>query len=40
MHRNTLNYRVKAVIKRTGLDIRSFDMAVTFKILHILYLNK
>ncbi len=40
MHRNTLNYRVKAVIKKTGLDIRSFDMAVTFKILHILYLNK
>lgn len=40
MHRNTLNYRIKAVIKKTGLDIRSFDMAVTFKILHILYINK
>lgn len=40
MHRNTLNYRLKALYKKTGIDVRSFEMAVTFKILHILYLMK
>ena len=40
MHRNTLSYRLKTVQKKTGLDLKNFDMAVTFKILHILYTMK
>lgn len=40
MHRNTLNYRLRALYKKTGIDVRSFEMAVTFKVLHILYLMK
>ena len=37
MHRNTLIYRLNKIKKTTGLDIRVFDMAVTFEILRILY---
>lgn len=37
MHRNTLLYRLNCIKRLTGLDLRSFDMALTFKTLHILY---
>lgn len=37
MHRNTLMYRLKAIRKRTGLNVQSFDAAVTFKLLYIMY---
>ena len=37
MHRNTLIYRLNKIQNITGLDIRVFDMAVTFEILRILY---
>lgn len=40
MHRNTLMYRLKLIYKKTGLDLRDFDMAVTFRMLHILYCLK
>lgn len=32
VHRNTLVYRIEKLQKRTGLDIRTFDDALTFKI--------
>lgn len=32
MHRNTLSYRLEKVEKLTGLDIRSFEDAMTFKL--------
>ena len=32
-HRNTLVYRLDKVQRQTGLDLRSFDDAITFKIL-------
>ena len=32
MHRNTLIYRLEQVEKRTGLDLRHFEDAMTFKI--------
>lgn len=32
MHRNTLIYRLEQIEKRTGLDIRRFEDAMTFKI--------
>lgn len=32
MHRNTLIYRLEQIEKRTGLDIRTFEDAMTFKI--------
>ena len=32
VHRNTLVYRIEKIQKRTGLDLRSFDDALTFKI--------
>lgn len=32
MHRNTLIYRLEQIEKRTGLDLRSFEDAMTFKI--------
>ena len=32
IHRNTLVYRVEKIQKSTGLDLRSFDDALTFKI--------
>ena len=34
IHRNTLVYRLDKVYKQTGLDLRRFDDAVTFKILY------
>ena len=33
MHRNTLIYRLNKIQKTTGIDLRNFDMAVTFMIL-------
>lgn len=32
VHRNTLVYRIEKMQKCTGLDIRTFDDALTFKI--------
>lgn len=32
MHRNTLIYRLEQIQKRTGLDLRNFEDAMTFKI--------
>ena len=32
VHRNTLVYRIEKLEKTTGLDIRTFDDALTFKI--------
>ena len=32
VHRNTLVYRLEKLEKSTGLDIRRFDDALTFKI--------
>jgi len=32
VHRNTLVYRIEKLQKTTGLDIRTFDDALTFKI--------
>ncbi len=32
VHRNTLVYRLEKLQKQTGLDIRRFDDALTFKI--------
>jgi carbohydrate diacid regulator len=32
VHRNTLVYRIEKLEKSTGLDIRKFDDALTFKI--------
>ena len=40
MHRNTLIYRLGVVKRLTGLDLRNFEMAITFKLLHYLYLLK
>lgn len=40
MHRNTLMYRLNLIYRKTGLDLRDFDMAVTFRMLHILYITK
>lgn len=37
MHRNTLNYRLNKILRVCGLDLRVFDMAVTFRILRVLY---
>lgn len=37
MHRNTLMYRLKVICKKTGLNLQNFDMAVTFRLLHITY---
>ena len=34
MHRNTLIYRLNAIRRQTGFDLRVFNMAVTFKILN------
>ena len=33
IHRNTLVYRLDKVQRQTGLDLRSFDDAITFNIL-------
>ena len=40
MHRNTLIYRLNKIRKTTGIDLRNFDMAVTFRILRVLYEQK
>jgi carbohydrate diacid regulator len=32
VHRNTLVYRLEKIRKITGLDLREFDQAVTFKV--------
>lgn len=40
MHRNTLIYKLNSISRGTGLDLRDFNMAVTFKILHTLYVTK
>lgn len=39
MHRNTLIYRLGVIQRQTGLDLRNFEMALTFKILHLLYVG-
>ena len=40
MHRNTLMYRLNSIRKHTGLDLSNFADAVTFKLLHYLYILK
>ena len=40
MHRNTLMYKLNSIKRQTGFDLRNFEMAVTFKILHTLYIMK
>lgn len=40
MHRNTLIYRLGVIDRQTGLDLHDFEMAVTFKLLHYLYILK
>lgn len=40
MHRNTLMYRLGLIRRKTGLDLKNFEMAVTFEVLHLLYLTK
>lgn len=37
LHRNTLLYRLNKIYALTGLNIRNFDDAVTFKILTMVY---
>ncbi|MGN1259274.1 MAG: PucR family transcriptional regulator [Christensenellales bacterium] len=37
LHRNTLLYRIEKIANLTGLNIRSFDDAVTVRILMIIY---
>ena len=40
MHRNTLMYRLNKIRRVCGMDLRVFDMAVTFRILRALYKTK
>lgn len=40
MHRNTLIYKLNAIKRLTGFDLRDFNMAVTFSIIHTLYILK
>ena len=40
MHRNTLIYRLNKIRETTGIDLRNFEMAVTFQILRVLYEQK
>ena len=45
IHRNTLVYRLEKIQKKTGLDVRVFDDALTFKIAimvakHMRYIKK
>lgn len=40
MHRNTLMYRLDKIKNLTGLDIRNFNQALTFVIIHRMYLKK
>ena len=37
VHRNTLVYRIEKLEKSTGLDVRTFDDALTFKIAMMVY---
>ena len=37
IHRNTLVYRIEKLEKATGLDVRTFDDALTFKIAMMVY---
>ena len=37
LHRNTLLYRIEKISRVTGLNIRNFDDAMTFKFLTIIY---
>jgi carbohydrate diacid regulator len=37
MHRNTLLYRLEKIEKATGLNIRQFSDAVSFRVLTVLY---
>ena len=37
LHRNTLLYRIEKIYAKTGLNIRNFDDAITFKILLFIY---
>ena len=37
MHRNTLMYRLDKIERITGLNIRKFSDAVTFRIITVLY---
>ena len=32
LHRNTLGYRLDKITRTTGLDVKKFDDALTFKI--------
>lgn len=40
MHRNTLQYRLNVIRRITGINLKSFKVAVAFKMLHYLYLSK
>jgi len=37
LHRNTLLYRIEKIHKLTGLNIRNFEDAITFKLLSKIY---
>ena len=37
MHRNTLMYRLEKIERVTGLDLKKFSDAVTFRVLSVLY---
>lgn len=37
LHRNTLLYRIEKIYKITGLNIRNFEDAMSFKLLTIVY---
>ncbi len=39
LHRNTLLYRIEKINKITGLNIRNFEDAMSFKLLNIVYNN-
>ena len=39
LHRNTLLYRIEKIYKVTGLNIRNFEDAMSFKLLTIVYNN-
>lgn len=40
MHRNTLIYRLRKIEKTCGIDLRNFEMAITFQMLRALYEQK
>lgn len=40
LHRNTLLYRLEKIQKLTGLNIKNFEDAVTFKILMVVYYER